>query len=110
MPALARFVARTGVQSSTQARAKRPMKRAPGKFDRAVDVAAILLVLAGVALFFYARSVLVGMGNETGALPKDGTAVALADFHVAQTRMGLFLVALGLLVGVAAAVRHKLKA
>ena len=51
MPALARFVARTGVGSSTQARAKRTMKRAPSKFDRAVDAAAILLVLAGIGLY-----------------------------------------------------------
>ena len=85
------------------------MKRAPTRVERIIDAAAILLVLAGVGLFFYARSVLVGMGAETGVLPKDGTAVALADFHVAQSRMGLFIVALGVLVGVAAAVRHKLK-
>ena len=85
------------------------MKRAPSRFDRITDVAAILLVLGGMALFAFARSRLSGIAAETDALPRDGTAVALTDFHVAQSRMGLFIVALGVLVGIAAAVRHKLR-
>ena len=105
MPALARFVARTGVRSSKQA----TMRRAPSRFDRITDIAAILLVLGGIALFAFARSRLSGIGAETDVLPRDGTAVALTDFHVAQSRMGLFIVALGVLVGIAAAVRHKLR-
>jgi len=86
------------------------MKRAPSRFDRITDVAAILLVLGGMALFAFARSRLSGIGAETDALPRDGTAVALTDFHVAQSRMGLFIVVLGVLLGVVAAVRHRLKA
>ena len=85
------------------------MKNAPSRFDRITDVAALLLVLGGIALFAFARSRLSGIGAETHVLPRDGTAVALTDFHVAQSRMGLFIVALGVLVGIAAAVRHKLR-
>ena len=85
------------------------MKKSPRWTDRIVDAAALLLVLGGIGLFAYARSVLTGMGEGTRPVPKDGTAVALADFHVAQSRMGLFIVSLGVLVGIAAAVRHRLK-
>ena len=85
------------------------MKKAPSRFDRITDAAALLLVLGGIALFAFARSRLTGIGAETDLLPRDGTAVALTDFHVAQSRMGLFIIALGVLVGVAAAVRHRLK-
>ena len=85
------------------------MKRAPSKFDRAVDAAAILLVLAGVGLFAFARKALMGIGDGTREMPQGISAVAVTDFHVAQSRMGLFIVALGVLVGVAAAVRHKLQ-
>jgi hypothetical protein len=85
------------------------MKHAPNRFDRIIDAIAILTVLGGIALYAYARKSLIGMGNELPILPKDGTAVALADFYVAQSRMGLFIVSLGVLVGVAAAVRHRLR-
>ena len=84
------------------------MKRAPSRFDRIVDVAALLLVLGGIALFAFARSRLSGIGAETDLLPRDGTALAVTNFHVAQSRMGLFVVGLGVLLGVAAAVRHRL--
>jgi hypothetical protein len=86
------------------------MKAAPARIDRIIDAFAVLLVLGGVGLFAYARSALTGIGNETSLLPTNGTAVDLADYYVAQSRMGLFVVGLGVLVGVAAAVRHKLKA
>ena len=85
------------------------MKNAPSRIDRIVDAAALLLVLGGIALFAFARSRLSGIGAETDLLPRDGTAVALTDFHVAQSRMGLFVIALGVLLGIAAAVRHRLR-
>ena len=83
------------------------MKRAPSRFDRIVDAAAILLVLGGIGLFAFARNALIGIGDGTRASPKGVSAVAVADLYVAQSRMGLFIVGLGVLVGIAAAVRHR---
>ena len=85
------------------------MKRAPSRFERTVDFAALVLVLGGIGLFAFARKALIDIGDGTRVAPEGVSAVSIADFHVAQSRMGLFIVGLGLLVGVAAAVRHRLK-
>jgi stage V sporulation protein SpoVS len=85
------------------------MKRAPSRFDRIVDAAAILLVVGGIGLYAFARHALTGIGEGTWAMPQGVSAVAVADFHVAQSWMGLFVVGLGVLVGIAAAVRHGLR-
>jgi hypothetical protein len=85
------------------------MKRAPVFADRLIDSAALLMLLGGVALFAFARQALTGIANGTRATPIGMSAVAVADFHVAQSKMGLWLIALGVMVGIAAAVRHKLR-
>ena len=72
-----------------------------------IDAAALFMVLGGIALFAFARNALTGIGAGTRAMPQGVSAVAVTDFHVAQSRMGLFIVAVGVLVGVVAAVRHR---
>jgi hypothetical protein len=80
---------------------------APSATNRVIDAAALLLVLGGIGLFAFARAALTGIGNGTRAMPEGISAVAVTDFHVAQSSMGLFVIAIGVLVGVVAAVRHK---
>ena len=67
------------------------------------------MVLGGIALFAFARNALNGIGGGTRAMPKGVSAVVVTDFHVAQSKMGLFVVMLGVLVGVVAAVRHRIR-
>ena len=85
------------------------MERTPTSADRIIDAAAVLLVAGGVGLFLFARQALTAIGDGTRDMPKGVSAVAVADFHVAQSKMGLWIVAVGVLVGVVAAVRHKLR-
>lgn len=85
------------------------MKRAPVFADRLVDAASLLMVLGGVGLFAFARQALTGISNGTRVTPAGMSAVAVTDFHVAQSQMGVWLIALGVMVGIAAAVRHKLR-
>lgn len=86
------------------------MERTPTSADRIIDAAALLLVAGGVGLFLFARQSLTAIGDGTRDMPKGVSAVAVADFHVAQSKMGLWIVAVGVLVGVVAAVRHRLRA
>jgi hypothetical protein len=85
------------------------LKGAPSSADRVIDAAALLMVLGGVSLFAFARHVLTGISNGTHAMPDGISAVAVADFHVAQSNMGLLIVGLGVLTGVVAAVRHRFR-
>jgi hypothetical protein len=82
---------------------------APTSADRVLDATALLMVLGGIVLFAVARSALTGIGNGSRTAPQGMSAVAVADFHVAQSKMGLFIVVLGVMLGVVAAVRHKLR-
>lgn len=84
------------------------MKTAPTYADRIVDAAALIMVLGGIGLFAFARNALTGIGNGTREMPAGVSAVVVADFHVAQSKVGLWIVGLGVLVGIVAAVRHKL--
>ena len=84
------------------------MKTAPSATDRIIDAAALIMVLGGIVLFAFARQALNGIGNGTRDMPEGISAVTVTDFHVAQSRMGLWIVGLGVLVGIAAAVRHRL--
>jgi hypothetical protein len=84
------------------------MKNAPRSVDRMIDAAALLMVMGGITLFAFARQALTGIGAGTRATPEGMSAVAVADFHVAQSKMGLFIVVAGVLVGIVAAVRHRL--
>lgn len=83
------------------------MKQAPSSTDRLIDAAALLMVLGGIVLFALARQALRGIGAGTREMPQGISAVAVTDFHVAQSRLGLFIVVVGVLVGVVAAVRHR---
>jgi hypothetical protein len=85
------------------------MKSAPSYADRIIDATALLMVAGGIGLFAYARQALTSIGDGTLDMPKGVSAVAVADFHVAQSKMGLFIVCLGVLVGLIAAVRHRLR-
>jgi hypothetical protein len=85
------------------------MKPAPSSADRVLDATALLMVLGGIGLFAFARNALTGIGGETRAMPEGISAVAVTDFHVAQSKMGLFIVTLGVMVGVIAAVRHRIR-
>jgi hypothetical protein len=104
-----RIVAPSCVQSSTGRPHPCALKGAPSSADRVIDAAALLMVLGGVSLFVFARHVLTGIGNGTHAMPDGISAVAVADFHVAQTKVGLWIVGLGVLTGVVAAVRHRFR-
>jgi hypothetical protein len=85
------------------------MKNSPSSADRIIDAAALMLVVGGVVLFAFARQALSAIGNGTRDMPKGMSAVAVTDFHVAQSNLGLWIVSLGVLVGIVAAVRHKLQ-
>jgi uncharacterized membrane protein YidH (DUF202 family) len=63
-------------------------------------------MLGGIVLFAFARQTLRAIGAGTHEMPKGLSAVTVTDFHVAQSRLALFIVGLGVLVGVVAAVRH----
>ena len=82
------------------------MKRAPSSVDRLIDATSLLMVLGGIVLFAFARQTLRAIGAGTHDMPQGISAVTVTDFHVAQSRLGLFIVVLGVLVGVVAAVRH----
>ena len=85
------------------------VKPAPTSANRVLDATALLMVLGGIALFAFARNALNGIGGGTRTMPEGVSAVVVTDFHVAQSKMGLFVVMLGVMVGVIAAVRHKLR-
>jgi hypothetical protein len=81
----------------------------PRLADRLWDGAALIFVLGGAGLFAYSRRVLTSIGDGTYPMPEGVSAVARTDMHVAQSRLGLALIVIGVLVGVAAAVRHRLR-
>lgn len=83
------------------------MKRAPSSVDRLIDATALLMVLGGVVLFAFARQALNAIGAGTRDMPAGISAVAVTDFHVAQSRLGLWIVGLGVMIGIVAAARHR---
>ena len=74
--------------------------------DRAWDIAALALLLAGVALFAAARSSLRSIASGCYVPPSGMTFVASADRHVSQSTVALGLIAAGVLIGCIAAARH----
>jgi hypothetical protein len=86
-----------------------PIKTPPSSTDRLIDATALLMVLGGIGLFAFARSALTGIGNGTRKMPEGISAVAVTQFHVAQSSIALWIVGLGVIVGIAAAVRHRVK-
>jgi hypothetical protein len=77
--------------------------------DRLMDAAAALLLLLGIGLFFFARRALDALGTGTYDKPDGVTWVSRADLHAAQSRLAIWVIVVGVLVGIAAAVRHKLR-
>lgn len=75
-----------------------------------IDAAALVIVVVGVGLFAFARSALTGIANGTRTAPEGMSAVTIADLHVLQSTMGLWITGLGLFVGLVAFVRHRLLA
>lgn len=84
-----------------------PMKAKPTAADRLVDATALLFLAGGIGLFAFARKTLGGIASGTHAMPEGISAVAVTDLHVAQSKLGLWLVGLGVLVGIVAAARHR---
>jgi hypothetical protein len=78
--------------------------------DRLWDLAALTLVVGGAGLFVFARRALASLGDGTYTVAKGVTYVSRADYHLAQTRIGSYCIAMGVVVGVVAALRHRLRA
>jgi hypothetical protein len=78
--------------------------------DRIWDAIAVLLVIGGVAFFFVARRALTALANGSYDVPAGTSWVSRADLHVAQSRLAIWIIVLGMLVGVVAALRHRLRA
>jgi len=76
--------------------------------DRTVDAAAALLLAGGIALFAFGRRALTAIAEGNYPAPMGETWVARTDFHTAQTRWGLLLIAVGVSVAVVSALRHAL--
>lgn len=83
------------------------MKTAPTVADRLTDAIALLMVLGGIAMFMFARVALGDIADGTRVAPPGMSLVAITDLHVAQSKMGLWVIGLGVSFGVVAAVRHK---
>lgn len=73
--------------------------------DRVLDFAAALCLVIGIGLFLFARRALGALAAGTYQSP-GGTLVERTDFHVTQSRLGLWLVAAGLTLAAAAAISH----
>jgi hypothetical protein len=85
------------------------MKTKPVAADRLIDATALLFLVSGVGLFAFARKTLGGIASETHVMPEGISAVAVTEFYDAQSKLGLWLAGLGIVVGVVAAVRHLLR-
>ena len=81
----------------------------PRTSDRILDFVALTILLGGLATFALARRALSSIGEGSYVMPSGVSAVAQTDVHVAQSRLGLFIVLVGVLLGVVAAVRLKLR-
>jgi hypothetical protein len=95
------------MSSSVSAVAPTPRVPRPVRVqERALDIAAALFLGAGVLLFGIARRALGQLANGTYDVPAGVLFVTRADFHAAQSRVGLWLVGAGLVVGAIAALQH----
>jgi hypothetical protein len=84
-----------------------PRARAAVRFqERILDVAAALLLGGGVSLFAIARRALGALASGTYPVPEGVSYVTRVDFHAAQSRIGLWMVGAGLIVGAIAAMQH----
>jgi hypothetical protein len=86
-----------------------PTRAAVRPVDRLWDLAALILVAGGVAFFLFARHAMDKLAEGTYRVPKGVLLVSRADLHLAQSRMAVWMVGMGVLVGIASAARHSLK-
>ena len=78
--------------------------------DRLWDALAGLLIVAGTTLFLLARNGLASLASGTEKLPPDtGSYVQRADYFSAQSSLGVGLIVVGVVVGLAASIRHTLR-
>ena len=77
--------------------------------DRMWDAVALVFVVGGIVLFAFARHALGALGDGSLRLSKGASYVARTDWHMSQVRMAVWMMATGLLIGVVAAARHKLR-
>lgn len=78
--------------------------------ERLWDALAMLLIIAGTTLFLLARSGLTSLAAGTQPLPAGVTSyVQRADYFSAQSSLGLGLIGAGVVVGLAATVRHMMR-
>jgi hypothetical protein len=75
--------------------------------DRLFDIAALALLAGGVLLFAIGRQSLTRLADARYEAPPAGVSwVSRTDLHVSQTRWGAWLAGAGLILSVAAALRH----
>jgi hypothetical protein len=86
-----------------------PTKKRVHPTHRMWDIAALVLVACGVGLFFLARQAIRAIATGSYDVPSGMSHVAMTDLRVAQTRLGLWLVAFGVAIGVVAALKHRLR-
>jgi hypothetical protein len=78
-----------------------------GAAGRVRDAAAALLLVAGVALYLHAASGMRAMAAGRLTPPPGRTHLAQTDRMMTQSRLGLFLAAAGVAVGVWSYLRHR---
>ena len=71
-----------------------------------IDAIALTMVVGGLAVFAFARHALTAIGNGSRVAPPGMSNVALADAHVLRSKIGIVIVAIGVVLGAIAAVRH----
>lgn len=71
--------------------------------ERVVDAFAALCLVSGTGLFLFARYSLTSLANGTYVVPAGVPYISRADLHVAQSQIGLILVAVGLAVAIGSA-------
>lgn len=78
--------------------------------DRAVDAAALVLIVGGIAAFVLARNALVAISEGTYHIPSGSTWVAQTDLQLAHAKLALGVIGSGVVVAVVGAVRHRRRA
>ncbi len=77
--------------------------------DRIFDSAALLLLAVGVIFFAAGRSSLTRLASGDFQRQEGVSMVTIAERYDGQTRTGLWLIGAGLVAGVAAASRYRLR-
>lgn len=93
------------------ARFSQPVAQPVRPRDRFLDIVAAVCIVAGVALFLFARRTLTHIATGGLTLPSGGglTHVAYTDSVVLRMRIGLWLVVVGVILAVASAISHRFR-